>query len=231
MSRHVIGYTGEGRARRPIYADEGPSSAVALGDPVAAVGRLSTDSLIPQGGAGPVERRRVSEAQRAAWRERATEVEDAPLRVDEDPEPDPEPQPQPREEPAMSADNDDPYAELAEAASEASEARQGLATAQERWDAAERRLQEIWARTNGPAAVEPEPERPVVLHHRAQPKRHRPGGAQERAKSVEARGQRVLEVLARHNGNTKAAGDELGMRGNVVARIAKAARDRQAKAS
>ena len=60
------------------------------------------------------------------------------------------------------------------------------------------------------------------------PQRHRPGGDQDRAESVAERAVRVLAVLERHGGSTKAAGAELGMRGNVVARIAQSARARAA---
>lgn len=231
------------------WIPEGPAPASAA-DPIAVLGRLSTDSLIPQGGAGPVagpvERRQASEAMRAAWRREALPdlpaiAAPVPPRMTEEelvdayrssaPAGGPAPE---KEEPAMAADSLDPYAELAEAASEASEAHQGLLTAQERWTAAERRLQEIWASAHPPVEAAPPPNIPRTIPVAVQarePRRRRPGGDQERQESVEARGQRVLEVLARHNGNTKAAGVELGMRGNIVARIAKAARDRQAKAS
>lgn len=232
MSRHVIGYEGEGRARRPVYADEGPSSAAALGDPVAAVGRLSTDALIPQGGAGPVERRQVTEAERAAWR--AQEKRAAP----DGPQPEPdEPEPDHEEEPAMPAPAEDQLtvalARVNEASLEAIEAYTGVQVAQRRWDAASDELAAACALLDAarsqPVQVLPAPV--VLTSSPAEPKPHRPGGAEERQESVNERAARVLEVLKRHGGDTKAAGVELGMRGNVVARIAQSARARQAKAS
>lgn len=70
MSQRVIRYEGEGRARRPVYADEGPASASSSGV-LAEIGRLSVlgarGSVTPLGGAGEVERRQATEAQRAAW--------------------------------------------------------------------------------------------------------------------------------------------------------------------
>jgi hypothetical protein len=40
MSRRCVGYTGEGRARQPVYVDEGPSAANSS-DGIASLGRLS----------------------------------------------------------------------------------------------------------------------------------------------------------------------------------------------
>lgn len=58
-------YEGEGRRRRPIYADEGPSSAAAR-DPIAVHASGGLPHLGgPTGGAGPVERRRITALERA----------------------------------------------------------------------------------------------------------------------------------------------------------------------
>lgn len=79
MSRHVVGYEGVGKSRRPIYADEGPASS-AVHDPVAAIGVLSATqvkgSLAPTAGAGQVEisRVEVDEATRAQARAARTTV-------------------------------------------------------------------------------------------------------------------------------------------------------------
>lgn len=71
MSRTVIGYTGEGRARRPVYQDLGPSSARVSSGPGGSgdpdVKHLLGSPLLVGAGAGPVERRMVDDAQRAAW--------------------------------------------------------------------------------------------------------------------------------------------------------------------
>lgn len=67
MSRQVVGYTGEGRLRQPVYRDEGPASASAV-SPMAELSRLATPGLGPSGGAGPIERRQINEAERDARR-------------------------------------------------------------------------------------------------------------------------------------------------------------------
>lgn len=71
MSRRVIRYEGEGRRRRPVYADEGPASASALG--IMAIlgkgGMPNRELASPSGGAGPIERRQISEAEAAIRRE------------------------------------------------------------------------------------------------------------------------------------------------------------------
>jgi hypothetical protein len=64
VSQRVVAYEGEGRSRRPVYADEGPSSAAAR-DPIAMHERLAIPGMGPTGGAGPVERRLITEAERA----------------------------------------------------------------------------------------------------------------------------------------------------------------------
>jgi hypothetical protein len=63
VSQRVVAYEGEGRSRRPVYADEGPSSAAAR-DPIAMHERLAIPGMGPTGGAGPVERRLITEAER-----------------------------------------------------------------------------------------------------------------------------------------------------------------------
>lgn len=64
MSVRVVRYEGEGRHRRPVYADEGPSSAAAR-DPIAIHANGGLPHLaVPTGGAGPIERRLISEAER-----------------------------------------------------------------------------------------------------------------------------------------------------------------------
>lgn len=67
MSQTVVGYSGEGRARRPIYADQGPASGRASSGPGGSVDPEVTSPLQASVGAGPVERRMVNEAQREAW--------------------------------------------------------------------------------------------------------------------------------------------------------------------
>lgn len=80
MARRVIRYEGEGRHRRPIFEDLGPASAAGRGhdgqDGHATVARLSSLEASKvvgigerlQGGAGAVERRMATTAQREAWR-------------------------------------------------------------------------------------------------------------------------------------------------------------------
>ncbi len=62
MSQRVVGYEGEGRHRKPIYAPEGPATASAS-SPMAMLGRLALPGMSsPTGGAGPIERRFVAAA-------------------------------------------------------------------------------------------------------------------------------------------------------------------------
>ena len=73
MSRRCIGYEGEGKARRPIYEDQGPANGRGASDSgramVARLSDLTTASLSPSAGAAAVvERRMATEAQRAHWR-------------------------------------------------------------------------------------------------------------------------------------------------------------------
>jgi hypothetical protein len=70
MSRRCIGYADEGKKRRPVYADEGPSSA-ATTDPIARHANGGHPSLGgPVGGAGPVERRKATTEELAAAKAR-----------------------------------------------------------------------------------------------------------------------------------------------------------------
>lgn len=57
-------------------------------------------------------------------------------------------------------------------------------------------------------------------------RRRRPGGGNQRDSERDERARHVLTVLDRHGGDTRAAGRELGMRGNIVGRIAQTARER-----
>lgn len=137
---------------------------------------------------------------------------------------------------------------LAERAEEAARAAEAKTAADIAWEAAEQALRDAWqaieiggptngasapaALTNGAAermARSRQNGTTAMLAKRAAkaaPKK--PGGDRARMESVDERGKRVLAALERHGGNTKDAGDELGMRGNVVARIAVAARARAA---
>lgn len=70
MSRKLTGYTGEGKHRRGVYADEGPAS-VSASSPFAMHGRLSA-LQIPETageiemGAGRIERRQITDDERSA---------------------------------------------------------------------------------------------------------------------------------------------------------------------
>jgi hypothetical protein len=103
------------------------------------------------------------------------------------------------------------------------------------WQEARRALDEAYQALDAPQAATsapvpaPTPARRPPARQKAEPKRRRPGGGDTRDKAIAENAARVLEVLERHNGNTKAAGAELGLRGNVVGRIARAARDRAAR--
>lgn len=82
MSARVIGYEGEGRARRPVFADEGPASGRGRGGTpgdhaeVARLAQADASKLVevggrmPSGGASTIERRMVTEAERGRWRQR-----------------------------------------------------------------------------------------------------------------------------------------------------------------
>lgn len=64
MSRRIVRYEGEGRARRPVYADEGPASASAS-SPIAMHERMKVPGRelgAPTGGAGAIERRQLYDA-------------------------------------------------------------------------------------------------------------------------------------------------------------------------
>jgi hypothetical protein len=59
----------------------------------------------------------------------------------------------------------------------------------------------------------------------------KPGGDAQRHQDADARALEVIAVLERHGGDTKAAGDELGVRGNVVGRIVSSYRARHREAT
>ena len=76
MSRRCVGYEGEGRNRRPVWADEGPASAagtspVAMHQRVAVPGQELTG---PTGGAGAVERRQLYDAENDVRAQQAREA-------------------------------------------------------------------------------------------------------------------------------------------------------------
>lgn len=148
--RTVVGYTGEGRHRVPVYADRGPASASTPSSQVAALGALSATGLVGvgerlTGGAGPVERRQVTEAERAA-------------RVRDDTPPEPwkspgvtvtrQPAPQKPQEAVMPADGTDRrptvFARLAEAAARADEALQRKTAADVAWLIAQREVRQAY---------------------------------------------------------------------------------------
>lgn len=71
MSVRTVGYRqGEGRPLHAMRIDEGPASASAVGA-IAALSRLALPGA-PTGGAGPIERRQISEAEREIRREATT---------------------------------------------------------------------------------------------------------------------------------------------------------------
>lgn len=88
MSRRVLRYEGEGRARRPVYADEGPSAA-SSGDGLASLSRLTALDARPTEIDRSVERRQISAAELAA-RTRSLEARPDHLR---ERAPDPRPSP------------------------------------------------------------------------------------------------------------------------------------------
>lgn len=71
MSRRVVSYEGEGKRRRPVYADEGPAAA-STSDGLASLGRLSalTSHDLDDGAGRRVERRDITQAEIEARRER-----------------------------------------------------------------------------------------------------------------------------------------------------------------
>lgn len=152
MSQRVVRYEGEGRSRRPVYADEGPSSAAAH-DPIAMHANGGLPHLgAPSGGAGPVERRLITEAERdirAEGRPGATAVQRAwneglrtPISaavIQEDPVSE------------SRADYSDPIpgpvdalSDLAEAVVVAIEARDAKGIAEAAWQIAQRGLAAAW---------------------------------------------------------------------------------------
>jgi len=170
MSRRVVRYEGEGRQRRPVYADEGPSSAAAH-DPIAMHERLSIPGMGPSGGAGPVERRQITEAERAI-RQEARPSPIAPRRsaiVQEEPAVSEAAPIIPETIPVA----DDALSDLAGAVVEAIEARDAKAIADTAWQIAQRGLAAAWramppldlpddaARLREPEGVDPAPP-PVV---------------------------------------------------------------------
>ena len=142
MSQRVVAYEGEGRQRRPVYADEGPSSAAAR-DPIAMHERLTIPGMGPTGGAGPVERRQITEAERAIRQEaRPSPIAPRPPSAVQE------------EEPAVveagqdvtteTADLADALSGLAEAVVMAIEARDAKAEADIAWQIAQRALAAAW---------------------------------------------------------------------------------------
>jgi hypothetical protein len=269
--RKVVGYTGEGRVRRPIYSDEGPASARV--DGIAAIGRLSALDLrgvgAPIAGAGPVERRQISEAERDVRRGR--EALPSPiarvLRAPAPPQPTQEAQMTVTAEPGQDMTTESPpvplsairerleelsaaAAELAEATEVRAEAALGCLVAERRLDAAWTALRapdepvatmtvlpvEVTRSTTVRAMTNEEREaqsrrngtKAMMAGREAKKAASAAAGGHDLRPGTEERARAVLAALERHNGNTKAAGEELGLRGNVVAIIAKHARARQA---
>lgn len=150
MSQRRVGYEG----RHPHVVDEGPASASAS-DPMAMYGRLSVPGLAPTGGAGPVERRQITEA------ERAVRAESRPSPI--------APRPRPvviEEEPAVSEPariatsevpeplpfDGDVLAILADAVLEATDARDDLTKAAARWAEARVALDAAYRALDAPPA-------------------------------------------------------------------------------
>jgi DNA-binding CsgD family transcriptional regulator len=166
VSRRIVGYEGEGKHRRPIYADEGPASAAAS-SPMAMHTRLvlpGREIGAPTGGAGPVERRQITEAERDARQDgrpalnspehlqqsrlngaARTSAIHAARRASQAPE----------EEP-MAVTQDihvviearTPFVRLAEAAQGAGTARHAREMAHEAWRIAAAELEAAWASVN-----------------------------------------------------------------------------------
>jgi hypothetical protein len=151
VSQRVIAYEGEGRKRRPVYADEGGSSPVA-NDPMAMYGRLSVPGLVPglvpTGGAGPIEKRQITEAERAIRQEaRPSPIAPRPPPVVTSVQE--EPVSELAQEPAhdMTTPATEPLdalSDLAEAVVMAIEARDAKAVADEAWEIAQRALAAAW---------------------------------------------------------------------------------------
>jgi hypothetical protein len=142
-----------------------------------------------------------------------------------------------------------PLARLAEAAQEAERARAVREMADGHWRSAAADLEAAWASVNAilstPQAeldamgesieswaqqvrVDVDPETvAAVLDGTGRPRQPKPGGDAKRAAGADERARLVLAALERHGGDTRKAGLELGLRGNVVGRIASSARARQ----
>jgi hypothetical protein len=211
------------------WIDEGPASArvsrQTLEGKVALLTGLPDRELGE--GAGAIERRQITQAEIDARRSTVVSVPRAvpaaaPLRVADPTDRDHQEEPVMPElrEPIDGADLvGDALTAHAAVVEEAREARVVYVAERLRWEAAQAALASSYPLplpSNIPETI------PV-----AAPKRRRPGGEAERKESVEERAARVMAALARHSGDTKAAGAELGMRGNAVARIAQAARARR----
>lgn len=165
MSQRVIGYEGEGRHRRAIRTDEGPASAtVDTGSVMAQVtarGLLSVSAFRGvgerlTGGAGPIERRQITDAERAVRAETRPGTAhvhrqpgwNGPLAVrpsvtQEDPVSEPRPD-IPETIPGAAAPLDDALSGLAEATIVAIEARDAKTIADAAWKIAQRSLADAW---------------------------------------------------------------------------------------
>lgn len=282
MSRRIVGYEGEGRHRRPVYEDLGPARAGDVGG-LAAAGRLSALDIRgtdrPEG-AGPVERRLVTDAERAARRDDRPAIDPAARlqqsrlngaartsaihaarRAERAPQEEPAMVEEPRTEPDTSIEPSTPLEALADAAARADAARRVKEAADEAWRSAAAQLEASMAEVNAilatptaqlaasirefAAAVPVEgptngstnipdfmhpastPTAVATKNPAARQAKPKPGGDAKRAADADTRARRVLDALARHGGDTRKAGDELGLRGNVVGRIASSARARQ----
>ena len=159
MSSRVVGYEGEGRHRRAIRTDEGPNSAaVATGSVMAqvtALGLLSVSAIRGvgdrlTGGAGPIERRQITDAERAIRAEtrpvpvppswNGLEAARAPV-IQEEPLSEPRPD---HSKTIPDAAPDDALSGLAEAVVEAIEARDAKTIADAAWQIAQRSLAAAW---------------------------------------------------------------------------------------
>lgn len=237
MSQRVIGYEGEGRQRRPVYADEGAASVRV--DGVAALGVLSATqvrgTLAASGGAGPVERREITAAEIDA--RRVVEARPSPIA----PRPAPAPRPQPKEEPAVVDAAQDvtadpppianPFSELAVAAERAAEARDEYERAAQRWTEAQEALVACWRAlpplTGGAAKVPPRTNGSTDIPRTIpQPSRSRVGEGQRPGQTSERdrRSALVMAAMARLGDDQAAVAAELGMKKNAVAMVVKFAR-------
>ncbi len=158
MSQKVIAYEGAGRTRRPVYADEGPASAaVATGSVMAqvtALGLLSVTAIRGvgerlTGGAGPIERRQITDAERAL----RAETRPVPAHVPRQPgwngplavRPSvAQEAPVEKTVPGAADRLDDALSGLAEATIAAIEARDSKAIADAAWKIAQRCLADAW---------------------------------------------------------------------------------------